>query len=316
MKIAIFIILALLVVILAFLWYIFDIAFFNPRSKRTKKSEGLQGEQYEKLKEELKALSHNLKKEEYEAVEITSYDGLKLRGKYYHYHDDAPLEIILHGYRSNPYNDCGGGFKLSKESGYNVLLPDHRAHGESEGSVITFGVKERYDCLSWINYVVQRNKNVKIFISGVSMGASTVLMASDLPLPENVKGIIADCPYSSPEEIIVDVSEKMGYPKGLAAPFIRLSARIMAGISLNKVTALNSVKNTALPILIIHGEDDRFVPCEMGKRIYNECNSRKMLFTVKDAGHGLSFLIDENGYKKAVKCFKEGALNNDFSEFE
>ncbi len=309
-----FIIVALFIVFCFFMWYIFDTAFYNPPRKRYRKVD--LGEQYRAVGEELDKTRREVRDAQYEKVEIVSFDGTVLRGKYYHFNEGAPVEIIFHGYRSNPVNDCGGGFALSRAYGCNVLLPDHRAHGESSGSVITFGIKERYDCLQWIRYLVDRFGDIKIVISGVSMGASTVLMASDLELPENVKGIIADCGYSSPKEIILQESGKMGFPPKLSAPFIKLSAKLMAGFDLNEASAVKAVKNSKLPVLIIHGEDDRFVPCSMGHQIYEACTSPKKLLTVKDAGHGLSFLIDPEKYKKAVNDFKDAVLGGHMEYFE
>lgn len=304
----------LVVVLLGFLLYIFDTAFYNPPRKRGKRVD--LGEQYRALGDRLNEPYRQVKNTDFESVEITSFDGTLLKGKYYHFKDGAPVDIIFHGYRSKAENDCGGGFVLARDLGHNVLLPDHRAHGDSKGNVITFGVKERYDCLEWIKYISERFNNVKIVISGVSMGAATVLMASDLDLPENVKGIIADCAYSSPKEIILLESKKMGFPKKIAEPFISLSAKLFAGFNWTETSPEQAVKNAKVPVLIIHGEDDRFVPFYMSKPIFEACTSKKRIFTVKDAGHGLSFLIDEEGYKKEVNDFKKAVLSDDMSYFE
>lgn len=314
MKTFITIVLAILIILIGFLLYVFDTAFYNPKRKRNRKVD--LGEQYRLLNDKLNVTREAIKNTSYEKVQIISFDGTRLNGKYYHFKDNAPIDIIFHGYRSKPENDCGGGFMLSKEFGHNVLLPEHRAHGESEAKVITFGIKERYDCLQWVKYLTERFNGVKIFITGVSMGAATVLMASDLDLPDNVKGVIADCSYSSPKEIILLESKKMGFPQKLAEPFISLSSRIFAGFNWIETSPEQAVKNAKVPVLIIHGEDDRFVPCDMCYPIYNACKSPKKLFTVKDAGHGLSFIIDKEGYKKAVNEFKTAALNDDMSYFE
>ena len=138
----------------------------------------------------------------YEDVSITSHDGLKLTGRYYHVSDGAPLEIQCHGYKGNPFVDFAGAWSIAKAAGRNVLLINQRCHGGSEGKTITFGILERRDVMGWIDYASNRFGNVPILLSGVSMGAATVLMASALDLPPNVKGIVADCPYSSPECII------------------------------------------------------------------------------------------------------------------
>ncbi len=304
----------LVAVLLGFLLYIFDTAFYNPPRKRGKRVD--LGEQYRALGDRLNEPYKQVQNTDFESVEIISFDGTLLKGKYYHFKDGAPVDIIFHGYRSKAENDCGGGFVLARDFGHNVLLPDHRAHGDSKGNIITFGVKERYDCLEWIKYISERFNGVKIIISGVSMGAATVLMASDLDLPENVKGIIADCAYSSPKEIILLESKKMGFPKKLAEPFISLSAKLFARFNWTETSPEQAVKNAKVPVLIIHGEDDRFVPFYMSKPIFEACTSKKRIFTVKDAGHGLSFLIDEEGYKKEVNDFKRAVLSDDMSYFE
>ncbi len=314
MKIVFIVFLVLVIIFIGFLLYVFDTAFYNPPRKRGRKVD--LGEQYRVLDDKLKITREAIANTSYEEVEIISFDGLRLKGKYYHFKDGAPIDIIFHGYRSRAENDCGGGFMLSREFGHNVLLPDHRAHGKSEGNVITFGIKERYDCLQWIEYLTERFDDVKIFITGVSMGAATVLMASDLELPKNVKGVIADCSYSSPKEIILLESKKMGFPQKIAEPFIALSSRIFAGFNWTETSPEQAVKNAKVPILIIHGEDDRFVPCDMCYPIYNACRGHKKLFTVKDAGHGLSFIVDKEGYKKAVNDFKTALLKEDMTYFE
>ena len=300
-----------LIVMLLFLLYVYDTAFCNSKRKRKRKNAVDLGEQFDALKDKIRESSRELEATEGEKVYITSYDGLRLSGTYYHFRDGAPLDIIFHGYRSGTVSDCGGGFVLARDLGHNVLLPDHRAHGESEGCTITFGIKERFDCLYWTRYASSRFENVKIVISGVSMGAATVLMASDLDLPPNVKGIIADCAFSSPEEIILSEAKKMGFSPRLAAPFIKLSARIFAGISLNEASAVKAVSNAKIPILIAHGEDDRFVPCEMAWKIYDACASTKRIFTVKDAGHGLSFIVEAERYKKEINDFKTKVLSGE-----
>lgn len=303
-----------IIVVSGFLLYIFDTAFYNPPRKRNSKVE--LGEQYRVLAQKLDEQHRQVVETKAEKVEIIAYDGTRLKGKYYHFKDGAPIDIIFHGYRSKAENDCGGGFILARDLGHNVLLPDQRAHGESEGNIITFGIKERYDCLQWIKYISERFLGVKIVISGVSMGAATVLMASDLDLPKNVKGIIADCAYSSPEEIIMLESKKMGFPEKTAKPFILLTAKLFGGFDLTETSPCKALKNAKVPVLVIHGEDDRFVPFSMCKPIYDSCITPKKLFTVKDAGHGLSYLVDEEGYKNEVNKFKTAVINDDLSYFE
>ena len=130
-----------------------------------------------------------------ERVSITSRDGLRLSGQLYRFTDDARVEILFHGWRSSGVRDASGGAQIAKLVGYNLLVVDQRAHGDSEGNTITFGVKEKYDCIDWVHFVISRfGSDVKILLGGVSMGASTVLMASGLAeLPPQVKAITGDC---------------------------------------------------------------------------------------------------------------------------
>ena len=143
--------------------------------------------------------------EPFEEVTISSHDGLGLRGRYYHYADGAPLEIMCHGYKGNAIRDFCGNWAVAKKDGRNVLLIDQRCHGKSEGHTITFGILERRDVLGWINWANQRFGEIPILLSGVSMGAATVLMVSGMELPGNVKAVVADCPYDAPSNIIKKV---------------------------------------------------------------------------------------------------------------
>ena len=153
----------------------------------------------------------------YEEVKITSHDGLRLRGRYYHQRDGAPLAICFHGYRGTPTRDFSGGSRVLAKLGYNMLLVEERAHCASEGHTISFGVNERKDCLAWVFHFHYRFPETEMLLVGVSMGAATVLMASALPLPDCVKGIIADCPFTEPLEIIKKTGKDMHIPPFVTA---------------------------------------------------------------------------------------------------
>lgn len=267
------------------------------------------GEQYEKVHDRMYSLVREMQAIPFETVCITSFDGTKLAGKYYHVSDDGPLQIQFHGYHGTGLRDFCGGNKLAREMGMNTLVIDQRAHGKSEGRTITFGVLERYDCLCWAKYASERfGADKPVFLAGVSMGAATVLMASELELPENVVGIIADCPYSSPVAIIRKVGKDMKLPVNLVYPFVWAGALLFGHFKITKSSAAEAVKHTAIPILLIHGEDDRFVPCDMGKEIYEACVSEKMLVTIPGAGHAVSYLADSEKYRNAVEIFTEKCL--------
>lgn len=293
-------------------WYSYRTAFYSPEKRKEDDYAIPRGEQYEKERQRMLSLIRQMDEIPYEAVTISAQDGTKLAARYYHVRDGAPLQIQFHGYRGTAVRDFCGGNKLAREAGQNTLVVDQRAHGKSGGTTITFGIRERMDCLCWAEYANQRfGSDTPIFLSGVSMGAATVLMASELELPTNVIGIIADCPYSSPEAIIRKVCrEDMHLPPALVMPFIRLGARLFGHFDLKEASAVQAVRNTNVPILLLHGEDDRFVPCNMSREIFDACTGEKTRITFPGAGHGLSYIVDTETYSEAVSRFVDQCLQN------
>lgn len=298
----IIIIAALILTAAALSYYAYRKAFLSDRKRQEDwdgfiRRAGEEGPQVRELMEQLKEITA-------EDVFINSFDGLKLHGRYYHVKDGAPLDIQFHGYNGNAMRDFCGGNKISRESGHNSLLIDQRAHGMSRGKTISFGINERKDCLSWVRYAVERfGEDTEIVLSGVSMGAATVLMASDLGLPKNVKAIVADCGYSSPKAIINKVMRDSGLPDKLMYPFVWLGAMVFGKFNLTESSAVSAVSESDVPILIIHGGADGFVPCYMAEEIYKTCRSEKKLLIVPGAGHGMSYLVDKDLYEKTVKDF-------------
>ena len=245
----------------------------------------------------------------YETVTITSRDGLRLSGKYYAGNPGAPLMLFFHGYRSTAARDGSGGFQLCLRRGFSVLMADQRGHGDSEGGTITFGIRERYDCLDWANAAVEKfGPETKILLLGVSMGAATVLMASDLPLPPQVKGIIADCGYDSPEDILRETMRRWHYPQFPTWQLTRLGAKLFGHLDVRECSALESMKHAHVPVLLIHGEADNVVPCEMAAALRDACASHAELLTVPGAGHGMSCYTDPAAYEKALDDFCKEVL--------
>lgn len=239
----------------------------------------------------------------FEDITITSYDGLKLHGRMLCSDPSEPWLIFFHGYRSNPDRDYGGGIKIGREAGYNMLLVDQRAHGKSEGRFLTFGIKERFDCNSWVNYlVIKYGEDVQIVLYGISMGATTVLLASE-GAAKNVVGIIADCGYDSPRGIILKTMKDNKFPLS-AYHILRLSAKLFGGFDINDGSVAQAMNACEIPVLFIHGESDDIVPCDMGRDNFAYCKStKKQLLTVPHAGHGISYLVDTTLYTETVKNF-------------
>lgn len=253
-----------------------------------------------------------LARDMFKAVHITAQDGTPLAARYYHHADGAPLAIIFHGYRGYAERDGLGGYTLCTALGYNVLLPDQRAHGYSGGHTITMGVKERYDARDWTVWARSRfGPEVPIFLMGVSMGAATVLLAAGLNLPDNVCGIVADCGYTSPREITRKCLPEYlpGMPLELTYAVGRLGAILFGHFDPEDADCEAAAAQSKVPILFVHGDADGFVPYDMGKRNYEACRAKgKKFLTVHGAEHAVSYYHDNDAYTKQATEFLQDCL--------
>lgn len=303
--------LALLALLTAYICY--RMAFYSPKRKPIGEDEYPipDGEIYEPYREQMVEWIKKMRAHSREDIEIKSFDGLTLRGHYYHGHDNnSIIEIMLHGYRGSSERDMCGGIQRAFEVGHNVLLVDQRASGRSDGHVITFGIKERYDVLSWVDYAIKKfGPDCRIMLTGISMGGATVMLAGGLELPKNVIGILEDCGYSSAKEIMMKVIKDMKLPAKLLYPFVKLGARIFGGFDLEADSPIEAVTRCPVPIIFVHGEDDAFVPCEMSVACYEACTAPKKLHTVPGAGHGLAYIVENEGYIKFLSEFEKEYLN-------
>ena len=262
-----------------------------------------EGDIYEPYHEAMIGWTKELRSMPHEDISVTSFDGLTLRGKLFEYAPGAPIELMLHGYRGAAEKDmCGGVFRCFAVK-RSALVVDQRACGTSDGSVITFGVNERRDCLSWVDYMVKRWPDRKIILTGISMGAATVIMAAGEALPENVIGVLADCGYSSAKEMILKTIAEMKLPPKLAYPFVKLGAKLYGHFDLEETCPIEALKNCRVPVIFFHGEADDFVPCGMSRRMQAVCPTRSALVTVPGAGHGLAYPMDKPSYIQALGDF-------------
>lgn len=280
---------------------------FYSRNCKKKKAEfemppGREYVQYEKRIREWARMADEL---EYVEASTKSFDGLTLYAKYYEFYKGAPIEIMFHGYRGDALRDLSAGLDRAKRVFHNVLLVDQRGSGRSDGHVITFGIREHKDCIGWIDYTVKNiSADAKIILTGISMGAATVLMASGRELHPNVIGVLADCGYTSAEKIIKKVIKDMKLPPKPLYPFVALGARLFGGFSLSEYSPEKAMETSTLPIIFFHGDGDRFVPMSMSVENYNICTSaKKELVIMEKAGHGLCFMVDEEKYVKALESF-------------
>lgn len=241
-------------------------------------------------------------------VELVSEDGLKLQGYYLASERAAGRTVIVaHGY-SGKAKDMGATAKNYYENlGYNVLLPDARGHGKSEGDYIGFGWPERRDYLKWIGFVLQENgPDAQIVLHGVSMGGATVLMTSGEELPPQVKAIVADCGYTSVKaQLSYQLKRMYHLPSFPFVPVASLVTRMKAGYFFGEASALKQVRKAKVPILFIHGDADKFVPYAMMNELYEACRSPKEQLVVHGAGHGLAYDTDKSTYIRTVGEFVE-----------
>ena len=284
----------------------YRMAYYAPprKTRQTDEIEIPSGEIYEVHREKMENWARKMRAMPHEEFEITAFDGLKLHAKFYEYAPGAPIELMFHGYRGSAERDLSGGIERCFRVRRSALIVDQRCAGLSEGRTITFGINERRDCLKWVDFMVGHfGSDVKIILTGISMGAATVLMAGAEELPPNVIGILADCGYTSAREIMEVVIGKMGLPPKLCYPFVRLGARIFGHFDPDETSPIEAVKKCKLPVIFFHGEADDFVPCYMSHANFEACASRKRIVTIPGAGHGLSYAIDPDGYVEELYAF-------------
>ena len=268
------------------------------------------GEIYEPYREEMVSWIKQIRALPHRDVEVTSFDGLTLRGRFFEYAPGAPIELMFHGYRGDSERDLSGGVFRCFALGRSILLVDQRSSGRSDGRVITFGINERRDCVSWVDFIVREiDPEAKIILTGVSMGAATVMMASAEPLPANVIGVLADCGYTSAEAIIKKVIREMKLPAALLYPCARLGGRLFGHFDIDETSPIEAMKKCRLPIIFYHGDVDAFVPHEMSVENYEACASdRKRMVTIEGAGHGLCYIVAKERYLDELREFFEGIL--------
>ena len=298
--------LILLLLILGGSCICFLMAFYSParQEPKTDAERFPPGKIYEPYHPRMREWMDQVEKMPYEPLTITTHDGLTLRGKYYELSPDSPVEILFHGYRGLAERDLCGAVQRCFAVGHSALLVDQRAGGNSDGHVITFGVKESRDVPLWAQAVADRfGADRPVIIGGVSMGASTVMLAAGNPLPPNVVGVLADCGYTTAPAIIKKVIREMHLPAKLLYPLVRLGALLYGGFDPNKANCTKALAKATLPVIFFHGDNDAFVPCDMSHENFAACAAPKRLVTTPGAGHGLCYPADEEGYIAAVRAF-------------
>lgn len=246
-----------------------------------------------------------LEETEHEQVEIIAQDGTPLVGHWFCPENAKRIIIAMHGWRSTWSQDFGAIAPFWLENDCAVLFAEQRGQGNSGGEYMGFGLLERYDCFDWIKWVNERTEaKLPIYLGGVSMGATTILMTAGFELPENVRGIVADCAFTSPHAIWKHVVENNFHiPYGLHSKAAKDICKKRIQVSSDSYSTTEALKKCTVPVLFIHGTDDHFVPIEMTYENYKVCSAPKQLFIVPGAEYGMSYLVDKDGYETAVKRF-------------
>lgn len=282
--------------------------FFNMALERETKHFKVRAEENGKYGDIVRAGEAKMASFPCEHVYTESFDGLKLHARFYKQEGAERTMVLVHGWRGGwNYDFCLGGPWLYEE-GYNLLVIDQRGQGESEGEYMTMGIHERKDCHTWLKWLEENTDttSVPVYFMGISMGASTVLMAAGDPMPDYVKGIIADCGYTTPYDMFYHYGRRAYHiPPFLMEMFNRYCIR-HAGIDLKSYSTVEAMEPNQVPVYFVHGKGDTFVPMEMTLESYEACKAPKRLLLVEDASHAMSFLFGQEQYiRGAHEFFKE-----------
>lgn len=277
-----------------------------PEAVTTNKTQQEIAKNREKIEEHTEKWLQDAKQE---TASIVSDDGLNLKAvKYYTAEKSSKWAFLVHGY-------CGRGSDMRNvaayylEQGYNVFMPDMRAHGESEGTYIGMGWLDKADVLKWLDTILAEDADAKIILHGISMGGATVMMVSGEKLPEQVKAIVEDCGYTSVWDIFSDELDALfGLPSFPILDICRIVGNIRAGYDMKEASAIDQVKKSETPILFIHGSEDNFVRTEMVYEVYEAARCEKELLVVDGAGHGEAYSLEPDLYFDTVFSFLDTYL--------
>lgn len=277
----------------------------------TKRTMNMAGGHWEDHIPEIKKRREWLMNQPSEEITIQSNDGLKLYGTYYPGEGSKRIAVCFHGYTGSGVQDYAGLAKFYIPKGFQMMVPDARAHGKSEGKYIGFGCLDRFDVLSWLAYIEKRfGEDCEVILHGTSMGGATVLMASGQKLPSSVKAIISDCAFTSAWNVFDSVLRTTYHIP--AYPVLKISNYMVkkeAGYGIDECNAADEVRKATVPILFIHGSDDTFVPTKMCHELYANCASRKKKVIISGAGHGEAYYINTKEYEESILEFlKAGGM--------
>lgn len=250
-----------------------------------------------------------LESQPHQTVKLCAQDGEVLAGHWFPAAQPRRIILAMHGWRSAWYRDFGGIAPFLQEQHCSVLYAEQRGQNASGGDYMGFGMLERFDCLDWLRWLEEtQGTSLPVYLAGISMGASTVLMATGFDLPVQVRGVIADCGFTSVHAIWDHVCRDgfhLSYRlhRGGAERLCRKKIHV----GTRDYSTLEALKTCSVPVLFVHGLDDDFVPPRMTYENFEACAAPKRLFTVPGAGHGMSWYVDGDGYRRELLAFwREG----------
>lgn len=258
--------------------------------------------------QDIEVAAEKLRNSDCRRVEIQSTDGINLVGHLHTCEHPKRIVLAMHGWRSSWDQDFGMISDFWHKNDCNVLYAEQRGQNDSGGDYMGFGMLERYDCLDWVNWINEQfPEKLPIYLAGISMGATTVLMTANLNLPDNVKGIAADCAFTSPQEIWEHITtENLHLNFGIRRFDVDDLCRKKIKLGPMECSTTEALKNTKIPVLLVHGTDDTFVPVEMTYENYKACSGPRKLLIVPGADHGMSYYVDKDEYEKvATEFFQE-----------
>lgn len=299
-----------IIILLAIVGYIIGSYFFDLALNPTQDKSIIFGANQNKDNKEKQEKSENfLNRIKYEDVYKKSEDGLNLHS-YIVENNSKKWAIVIHGYMSEGA-DMANISENFYNLGYNLLIPDLRGHGKSEGTYIGMGWHDRLDIISWINYINDSYPNVEIVLYGVSMGGATVMMTSGENLPSNVKAIVEDCGYTTViDEFSYQLKSIFGLPKFPVINLASIVTNIKAGYKLDEASSIKQVAKSKTPILFIHGDQDTFVPSYMINEVYEAANCEKEILIIEGATHAESLNVNPQLYWSTVEKFLNKYIKN------
>ena len=260
----------------------------------------------------------NLRKQNFTRVSIRSFDGLALNGFIKKAENEKRIILAAHGYKSSCFRDFALVSDCLFRSDCTVLFIEQRAHGKSEGDFTSFGIYERYDCLAWLDFLLRNtNHQIPVYLYGVSMGATSLLMASEKIFSPRVKGIIADSPFTSPVEIISHtLNRKINKKINKEKLIENIDRQIMKrfGFSMYDFSVNEALESVSRPVLLFHGTNDRLTPFSMTDKIFTSCHSEKKLVIFENSKHLHGCFDYRNKYFESLINFFEKNDTKEFSE--